>query len=378
MQLPNKEELNREIVIKASLLLLAVALNALEFFIPRIPLFPWLKPGLANIITIIWIIRYGYVESLLYALLRVWIVSFYFGFSFLTFSLGFSGAVFACTAMSVCWKLLGRKRIMGTVGIAVVGALFHNTGQLFAVYLLMARNIRLFYQAPVMIFASVLFGGIVGLLVPWFIYVVNDNTLLSEVKLKELSHASKKTPVPAVIISLLFLCYCMALVFVKDWIILILSAIIITIIVQLLLKGSLNALFFPIKRFWLLFLFIGVLHSFFTYGTRINGVPLITREGVVNTITQWLRLWTWLETTFIFFHFKFQFLALRGLQKIFSGYRSTIYAGLLAVEYFPSVVDMVRSKAKELLKTLFKKPSQVIAELFIGVVDIIITEKENT
>lgn len=378
MQLPGKEELNREIVIKASLLLLAVALNALEFFIPRIPLFPWLKPGLANIITIIWIIRYGYVESLLYALLRVWIVSFYFGFSFLTFSLGFSGAVFACTAMAVCWKLLGRKRIMGTVGIAVVGALFHNTGQLFAVYLLMARNIRLFYQAPVMIFASVLFGGIVGLLVPWFIYVVNDNTLLSEVKLKELSHASKKTPVPAVIISLLFLCYCMALVFVKDWIILILSVIVITIIVQLLLKGSLNALFFPIKRFWLLFLFIGVLHSLFTYGTRINGIPLITREGVVNTITQWLRLWTWLETTFIFFHFKFHFLALRGLQKIFSGYRSTIYAGLLAVEYFPSVVDMVRSKAKELLKTLFKKPSQVIAELFIGVVDIIITEKENT
>ena len=217
MQSPSEQELNREIVIKASLLLLAVALNAIEFFIPRIPLFPWLKPGLANIITLIWIIRYGYIESLLYALLRVWIVSFYFGFSFLTFSLGFSGAVFACTAMAVCWKLLGKNRIMGTVGIAVVGALFHNMGQLFAVYLLMARNIHLFYQVPVMIFASVLFGSIVGLLVPWFIYVVNDNTLLREVKLTELNRTSKKTPVPAVIISLLFLCYCMVLVLGTDF-----------------------------------------------------------------------------------------------------------------------------------------------------------------
>lgn len=374
---PSEQELNREIVIKAGLLLLAVALNALEFFIPRIPLFPWLKPGLANIITLIWIMRYGYVESLLYALLRVWIVSFYFGFSFLTFSLGFSGAVFACTAMAVCWKLLGRRRIMGTVGIAVAGALFHNAGQLFAVYLLMARNIRLFYQAPVMIFASVIFGSIVGFLVPWFIYVVNDNTVLNEVKAKEFSHVSKETPVPAVIISLLFLFYCMALVFIEARSILVLSAIIITIMVQLLLKGSLSALFFPIRRFWLLFLFIGILHSFFTYGTRINGIPLITREGVINTITQWLRLWAWLQTTFIFFHFKFHLVALQGLQKVFSGYRSTIFAGLLAVEYFPSVVDMVRSRVKELLRTLFRKPSQLIAELFSGVVDIIIADKED-
>jgi heptaprenyl diphosphate synthase len=377
MQLPGKQELNREIVIKAGLLLLAVALNALEFFIPRIPLFPWLKPGLANIITLIWIIRYGYFESLLYALLRVWIVSFYFGFSFLTFSLGFSGAVFACTAMAVCWKLLGRRRIIGTVGIAVLGALFHNMGQLFAVYLLMARNIHLFYQVPVMIFASVFFGSIVGLLVPWFINVVNDDTLFQEVKLTEPNHASMKAPVLAVIISLLFLCYCMVLVFVTDLTVLILSAVIITIIVQTVLKGSLHAFFFPIKRFWLLFLFIGVLHSFFTYGIRINGIPFITREGVVNTVTQWLRLWAWLETTFIFFHFTFHLLALRGLQKIFSGYRSTIYAGLLAVEFFPSTVDMVRSRAKGLLKTLFTKPTQVIAELFTGVVDIIVTERES-
>ena len=375
MQLHDEDDLNREIVLKASLLLLAVALNALEFFIPRIPLFPWLKPGLANIVTMVWIIRYGYIESLLYALLRVWIVSFYFGFSFLTFSLGISGAVFACTAMALCWILLGKNKILGTVGIAIVGALFHNMGQLFAVYLLMARNARLFYQIPIMIIASVLFGTIVGLIVPWLIQVVLDDTMISKVRLAKLSHPVKKIYIPHIIISLLFLCFCMALVFVKDILFLLFSAVFVTATVQLLLKGSLRALVFPIKRFWLLFLFIGALHSLFTYGIKYETVPFITHEGVINTITQWLRLWAWLETTFIFFHFKFHLIVLKSLQKVFSGYNATLYAGLLAVEYFPSVVEMVQSKAKKLLMTIFKAPSQVIVELFIGVVTIVIDEK---
>lgn len=375
MQLHDEDDLNREIVLKASLLLLAVALNALEFFIPRIPLFPWLKPGLANIVTMVWIIRYGYIESLLYALLRVWIVSFYFGFSFLTFSLGLSGAVFACTAMAFCWILLGKNKILGTVGIAIVGALFHNMGQLFAVYLLMARNARLFYQIPIMIIASVLFGTIVGLIVPWLIQAVFDDTMISKVRLEKLSHSVKKIYIPHVIISLLFLSFCMALVFVKDILFLLFSAVFVTAIVQLLLKGSLRALVFPIKRFWLLFLFIGALHSLFTYGIKYENIPFITHEGVINTITQWLRLWAWLETTFIFFHFKFHLIVLKSLQKVFSGYNATLYAGLLAVEYFPSVVEMVQSKAKKLFMTIFKAPSQVIVELFIGVVTIVIDEK---
>ena len=375
MQLHDEDNLNREIVLKASLLLLAVALSALEFFIPRIPLFPWLKPGLANIVTLVWIIQFGYIESLLYALLRVWIVSFYFGFSFLTFSLGFSGAVFACSAMAVCWKLLGKNKILGTVGIAVVGALFHNMGQLMAVYLLMARNARLFYQIPIMIIASVLFGTIVGLIVPWLMQVVLDDTMISRVQLAKLSHSVKKIYIPHVIISLLFLCLCMALVFVKDTRFLLLSAVFVTATVQLLLKGSFRALVFPIKRFWLLFLFIGALHSLFTYGTRYEAIPFVTREGVINTITQWLRLWAWLETTFIFFHFKFHVIVLQSLQKVFSGYNSTLYAGLLAVEYFPAVVEMVQSKAKKLLMTIFRTPSKVVAELFMGVVTIVTGEK---
>ncbi len=376
MQLPDDEKYNKEVILKTSMLLLAIAVNALEFFIPRIPLFPWLKPGLANIITVIWIIRYGFVESLLYALLRVWIVSFYFGFSFVTFTLAFSGAVLSICAMAICWYVFGRRKILGTIGIAVIGAFFHNMGQLGAVYFLMAKNSHLFYQIPFMIIASVIFGSIVGLIVPKLFTHVSRNVPGSQLKSITLPHAAKINLLH-LIISITFLLLCMVLVFISDYLLLIATALFITLFVQYLNKGSLQALIFPAKRFWMLFLFIGVFHSFFTYGTKYSGIPFITHEGLENTLVQWLRLFAWLETSFIFLHYNFHAVLLKGLQRMFPNNRSTLYAGLLAAEYFPAVVDYVRSKSGKLLKLLFFKPQQVMTELFYGVTDIVITEQKR-
>lgn len=369
------EEQQKDVVLKAGLLLVGIALNALEFFIPRVPLFPWLKPGLANIVTLIWIIRYGLVESLLYALLRIWIVSFYFGFSFFTFSLGFSGAVCSCTAMALSWQFMGRYRILGTVGMAVIGAVFHNMGQLFAVYLLMAQNSRLFYQIPIMLTASVVFGGIVGMMVPVLLRVIADDAVL---------RLAKKVPNPVgigrvrlfhLVVSVLFLVLCVVLVFVNNIYLLLGTAVFVTLFVQGLVRGSLHALVYPVKRFWMLFLFIGILHGFFTYGTKYVTVPFLTHEGVIQTVTQWLRLWAWLETTFVFLHLQFHTVVLKGLQGVFRGHRSTLHAGLLAVEYFPQVVAMVQRKSRTLLGMLFSRPSQVIRELFTGVLETVTLEE---
>jgi len=378
MQLPNNEQTQKEIILKASLLLIGIALSALEFFIPRIPLLPWLKPGLANVITLIWIIQFGFVESLLYALLRIWIVSFYFGFSFFTFSLGFSEAVCACIAMSVCWKVLGKRSIMGTVGIAVIGAIFHNMGQLFAVYLLMAQNSRLFFQIPIMLIASVIFGGFVGLIAPILLRMISDGTILQRAEGADISYDIRNVHMVHLIISFAFLGLCMALVFVSHLGILITIAVFVTFFIQGIIPGSVHALLYPVRRFWLLFIFVGILHGFFTYGTKISYFPFVTYEGINQAVIQWLRLWTWLETTFIFIHFRFHMVVLKGLQKVFTGNRSTLYAGLLAVEYFPSIVELVQQKSGTLLRALFKNPSHVISELFNNVVDTIIAENERS
>ena len=146
MQLSNSTGRETQSARKAVWLLLGVALNTLELFIPRIPLLPWLKPGLANGITILWIIKFGMTDALLYTLIRVWISSFYFGFSLITMGLALSGGLISTAAMGIAWKTLGRKRALGTIGLGITGAIMHNAGQLAAVYFLLTRNNAVLYQ----------------------------------------------------------------------------------------------------------------------------------------------------------------------------------------------------------------------------------------
>ena len=111
-----ESDLNRTIILKTTLLLVAITVNALEMFLPRIPFLPWLKPGLANCVTIVWIIRYGGVEALFFSLLRIWLVCFYFGLSFVTLSLSLSGGIMATCAMGIAWHIFGKRKLMGTIG----------------------------------------------------------------------------------------------------------------------------------------------------------------------------------------------------------------------------------------------------------------------
>ena len=152
--------------IKTIWLLLAISLNALELFLPRIPFLPWLKPGLANCITVVWIIRFGVKDAILFTLLRSWISGFYFGFSLLTLSLSLSGGIVATAAMGMAWNVLGKRGLLGTIGLSITGAFFHNSAQLLVVYFLLTHNASVFYQLPFMGAASIVFGTFAGLIVP--------------------------------------------------------------------------------------------------------------------------------------------------------------------------------------------------------------------
>lgn len=368
MQLPNDTELKRESIEKAGLLILAVGLNAVEYFLPRIPFLPWLKPGLANCVTLVWIIRYGFTESIILSLLRIWIVTFYFGFSFITVALSASGSIFACSLMALFWHVLGKRRIAGTVGVAVIGAFSHNIGQLVMVYFLLARNFHLFYQVPFMIAASVVFGTIVGIITPTLMRIVaySDESDLYEKSLASFTSFTIKRS--HAFVSLLFFMVCLALVFINNQMILVVTALGITIVVQILMRGSTKALVYPLTRFWLLFLFIGAFHLFFSYGERIRGVPFITTEGIHLAVVQWLRLWAWLQTTFIFFHFQFHKAALIALKKILPMHHSAFYGGMLALELFPQTIAMVRKDVKPLLQSLFRSPTRFVEEIYRNIV----------
>ena len=114
MQLQNNVKTSDEFSRKTTWLLLAIALNALELFLPRIPFLPWLKPGVANVVTIIWIIKYGPADAILYDTAQL-DLRLLFWFSFITLLLSLSGGILSTTVMGAVWVLLGRK-LIATVG----------------------------------------------------------------------------------------------------------------------------------------------------------------------------------------------------------------------------------------------------------------------
>jgi heptaprenyl diphosphate synthase len=358
--------------VKTVWMLIAVALNALEYFIPRVPFLPWLKPGFANCITMLWIMRYGFTDALIYTVLRTWISGFYFGFSLLTMGLALSGGILSTAVMALLWISLGKRGWIGTVSIGITGALFHNTGQLLAVYGMMARNSYLFYQVPFMLAASIITGGSIGLIVP------RIGGLLLHCERKE-PNSSNKTPAPQSTTfhrfpslrttagALAVVAVSILLLFTGDIRLLAAAALAITLTVQVASGFSMQQLFYPL-RFWLFFLFVILMYLPFSYGTRIDSIPMVTREGVHEAAAQSLRLWCWLQSSFLLRRFRFHDILFAGLERIFPRHGATLAAGMLALQHFPLVARLSRTTRSN-FPSLVKHPVRALHGCIDGCYD---------
>jgi len=341
------------VTLKAGLLLLSVSLNALEFFIPRIPLLPWLKPGLANLVTIAWIIRFGAVDALLFSVLRVWITGFYFGFSILTLVLGLTGSVVAVAAMGAIWRLLGTRRLVGIVGMGMVGAFAHNAGQLGAVYLLFARNPLVLYQAPVMALASTVLGAIVGLLAASLVRTPAPATAAFPSRLTPPAPTASSGQATS---SLLLLGWSAAVMFVQQPRVLLWHALAATVLVQAVSRGSLRALLAPARSFWMLLVMVAAVHLFFSYGRSLPGVPFITHEGAAEAARQLLRLWTWLQLSQVLRRWGFGAWIMATMARVIPRRRDTLTAGVLALEFFPDTLAWARKAVGPAALNLLRQP----------------------
>jgi heptaprenyl diphosphate synthase len=372
MQSPADEDARRELVDKTVLLLCAVALNALEFFIPRLPFFPWLKPGLANIVTMIWIIRYGTIDALVFSLVRSWIAGCYFGFSFVSLSLAVSGGVFSTLVMGALWSMFGRRGMMGCIGIGVAGALFHNLGQLLAVYALLTSNNRIFYQFPVMALASVAFGGCVGALVLPFMRMLEGRGTGCDPAAFASRPAMPSPTLSERVTAVVLIAVSFSIVFVTSTVALIIIAAIAAVAVLSLCKGRVSLLAAPLYRFWALFLFVALMYCILPYGTRLERLSFLTHESATATLQQWLRLYAWLELSFILARFRFHVVLFAMLSRLFWRREVTLTAGLLAFEYVPLVADAGRKRGKGFFGNLIRHPLLTAKQGISGLYDEIV------
>jgi heptaprenyl diphosphate synthase len=145
---------------------LALGLSVLEAAIPS-PL-PGVKPGLANIITLVVLARYGWRTAAWVSLLRVLAGGLVLG-NFLSpgFFLGLSGAIFSLALLALSQHL--PQRWFGPVSHSILAAYAHIAGQLLLVYFWLIPHAGLAYLLPIFALAALVFGTVNGLIAARFI-----------------------------------------------------------------------------------------------------------------------------------------------------------------------------------------------------------------
>ncbi len=143
----------------------ALGLTILESAIPS-PL-PGVKPGLANIVTLIVLARYGWRAAVWVSLLRVLAGSLLFG-NFLApgFFLSLSGAVCSLVVLAFAQHL--PSRWFGSVSHSIYAAFAHIAGQMLVVYLWLIPHAGIAYLIPIFATAALVFGTVNGLIAARF------------------------------------------------------------------------------------------------------------------------------------------------------------------------------------------------------------------
>lgn len=142
------------------LLALSVALNIIETFVPLFNGFiPGLKLGLANIVILISLYIYGFKDTLLLSILRVFIVGILrTGLFSMSFFFSLSGAI-----LSICMMFVAKKiSKLSIIGISIVGSLSHTIGQILIAVIF--YNINMIYYMALSLILSIPTGIIIGFL----------------------------------------------------------------------------------------------------------------------------------------------------------------------------------------------------------------------
>ena len=146
-------------------LLLACSFQIIENLLPKVPIFPWLRLGLAYLVLLPFLIRFGAFRTLLLFLSRNLITLVYGGQIFSSFIISSLSGVVTLGIIGPMAVFLYTRRISGLWGISILLACTVNATQLFVVNFLFIRHGDFFFQLwPLMIW-SLVSGTLIAFLV---------------------------------------------------------------------------------------------------------------------------------------------------------------------------------------------------------------------
>lgn len=149
----------RRQVFLAMFIAIAVTLHVLETLLPS-PV-PWLRLGLANIMTLAALYLYGGRAAWTVSLARVGVGALLLGRLFSPgFWLAAAGAIVATSAMIIVYRVAGRR--LSPIGVSAIGAAGHALGQILAARLLVIQHAAIWQIFPLFLLFTVFSGILTG------------------------------------------------------------------------------------------------------------------------------------------------------------------------------------------------------------------------
>lgn len=172
MALHNKKDNRiRKTAFMGLFLALAMICSYIETLIPFSVGIPGIKLGLANIVVVLMLYSVGTKEALLVSLLRIVLVGILFGNAFsILYSL--SGGILSLLVMF----LMKKTDKFSCASVSITGGISHNIGQIIvAAWIVNSYNV--FFYVPVLLFAGLVTGLLIGVIAKEVIVRLKNITL---------------------------------------------------------------------------------------------------------------------------------------------------------------------------------------------------------
>lgn len=156
----------------AILTAVSLILFTVESAIPPIGI-PGVKLGFSNVVTLIAMVFLGRREAFIILTMRIILASIFSG-SILSFGFSIVGGMLAFTIMALTINVFGEKKIWI---ISVLGAIFHNAGQL-AVAVFATGTPKITIYAPVLLLSAIVTGAIIGVVTTGLLKGIKISTSL--------------------------------------------------------------------------------------------------------------------------------------------------------------------------------------------------------
>lgn len=148
----------KKITWAAILVTLGLLLSILENMVPLPIPFPGVKLGLANLIVLLGFSFLNPIEVFIVSAFRVLLVGMLFG--------GFSSMLYAAFGALLSYLLMWftlstLKDRVSQIGVSIMGAMGHNTGQIFAA-VIMLGSYKILSYLPVLMISGIITGFLTG------------------------------------------------------------------------------------------------------------------------------------------------------------------------------------------------------------------------